>query len=316
MAEPMSVPSLKTIFRFPFQGAGWEKRFLVGTLLTFVSFIIPIVPAIFVCGYLLEVMRRAVKGEELVLPDWTDWGKLGLDGLKYFLVNLVFLLPGTLIYVVGFGFYFIATFSMSFGSAFTQNSRGVADVFLPVFLLALLVFFISMFLGPLLFFLGAIPLPAAIANLAAEGRLAAGFRLRQWWPALWKNKLGYFITWTILFGLFFFLYLVFFLFYITCFLCWLIPFLMAPMGFYLGLVYAALFGLTFRDSLEAQAAQAPVEPPVEPGEPVAAAIPTEPAEAAHPDQPEASVETNEIAAPEPDQPEAPADAAAGEVSQA
>jgi hypothetical protein len=28
MAEPMSVPSLKSIFRFPFQGAGWEKRFL------------------------------------------------------------------------------------------------------------------------------------------------------------------------------------------------------------------------------------------------------------------------------------------------
>jgi hypothetical protein len=296
MAEPMSVPSLKTIFRFPFQGAGWEKRFLVGTLLTFVSFIIPIVPVIFVCGYLLEVIRRAVKGEEMVLPDWTDWGKLGLDGLKYFVVNLVFLLPGTLIYVVGFGFYFIATFSMSFGSAFTQNSPGVLpDAFVPVFMLALLVFFISMFLGPLLFILGAIPLPAAIANLAAEGHLAAGFRLRQWWPALWKNKLGYFITWTILFGLFFILYLVFFLVYITCILCWLIPFLLAPMGFYLGLVYAALFGLTFRESLEVQAVETPVAPPAGPTETVEHA---ESAEAARPDLPEA-----------------PADGAAGEVPQ-
>jgi hypothetical protein len=266
MAEPISVPSLKTIFKFPFQGTGWEKRFLIGTLLCFISFIIPILPAIFVSGYLLEVMRRAVKGEDLTLPDWTDWGKLGLDGLKYFLVNLVFLLPGTLIYVVGFGFYFITTFSMSVGSAFTQNSRGLPDAFVPVFLLALLVFFISMFLGPLLFFLGAIPLPAAIANLAVEGRLAAGFRLRQWWPALWKNKLGYFITWTILFGLFFVLYLVFFLAYMTCILCWLIPFLMAPMGFYLGLVYSALFGQTFRESLETQAAEPPAEPE-QPGTP-------------------------------------------------
>jgi len=49
-------------------------------------------------------LRRAVKGEELVLPDWTDWGKLGLDGLKYILVNLVFLLPGTLILRVGLSF--------------------------------------------------------------------------------------------------------------------------------------------------------------------------------------------------------------------
>ena len=296
MAEPISVPSLKTIFKFPFQGAGWEKRFLVGTLLTFISFIIPIVPVIFVCGYLLEVMRRAVKGEEMVLPEWTDWGKLGLDGLKYFLVNLVFLLPGTLIYVVGFGFYFLATFGMSFGSALAQNSRGLPEAFVPVFLLAFLVFFISMFLGPLLFFLGAIPLPAAIANLAAEGQLAAGFRLRQWWPALWKNKLGYFITWTILFGLFFILYLVFFLVYITCILCWLIPFVLAPMGFYLSLVYAALFGLTFRESLEAQAAETPLEPPAEP---TRTAEPAESADAARPVQPEA-----------------PADAAAGEVPQA
>jgi len=287
MAEPISVPSLKSIFRFPFQGAGWEKRFLVGALLTFVSFIIPIVPVIFVCGYLLEVMRRAVKGEELVLPDWTDWGKLGLDGLKYILVNLVFLLPGTLIYVVGFVFYFIATFGISFGSAFAQNSQSMPAAFVPVFLLALFVFFISMFLGPLLFFLGAIPLPAAIANLAAEGHLAAGFRLRQWWPALWKNKLGYFITWTILFGLFFFLYLAFFLVYITCILCWLIPFLIAPMGFYLGLVYAALFGQTFRESMQSQQ----VEPPAQPAEPAA---PTTPAEPGQPETPAAASEVPQV----------------------
>jgi hypothetical protein len=121
--------------------------------------------------------------------------------------------------------------------------------------------------------LGAIPLPAAIANLSAEGHLAAGFRLRQWWPALWKNKLGYFITWTILFGLFFILYLVFFLAYATFILCWLIPFLMAPMGFYLGLVYAALFGQTFREGLENQAAAAPVAPPAETGVPAEPAVP-------------------------------------------
>jgi hypothetical protein len=256
-------------------------------LLTFLNFIIPIVPAVFISGYLLEVMRRAVKGEELVLPDWTDWGRLGLDGLKYILVNLVFLLPGTLIYVAGFGFYFIVTFGFSFGSALAQNSRGFENVFVPLFLIAMLVFFISLFLGPLLFILGAISLPAAIANLAAEGRLAAGFRLRHWWQALWKNKLGYFITWTILFGLFFILYLVIFLAYITCILCWLIPFLMAPMGFYLGLVYAALFGQTFRDSLEGQA----FEPPAAP------AVPAEPAEPAQPGQPEAPTGADEVSQP-------------------
>ena len=281
MAEPMSVPSLKSIFKFPFQGAGWQKRFLVGVLLTFLNFILPIVPAVFVSGYFLEVMRRAAKGEELVLPDWTDWGKLGKDGLKYFLVSLVFLLPGMLIYVVGFGLYFIVTFGFSFGSAFSQSSRGAENILVLVFLLSMLVFVIAMFVGPLLSILGAIPLPVATANMAAEGRLAAAFHLRQWWPALWKNKLGYFITWTILLGLFFIIYLVFFLAYITCILCWLIPFLMVPLGFYLGLVYAALFGQTFRDSLEGQA----VEPPAAP------------AETAEPAQPEAPAGADEVPQP-------------------
>ena len=267
MAEPMSMPSLKSIFRFPFQGAGWEKRFLIGVGITFLNFIIPIVPGVFVGGYTLEVMRRAVRGEELSLPDWTDWGKLGMDGLKYLLVNLIFLLPGSLIYVGGFLFYFIVTFGFSFGSAVAQNSNGFESTFVPVFLLSMAIFIISMFLGPLLFLLGAIPLPAALANLANEDRLAAGFRLRQWWPALWKNKLGYFIAWTIVFGLSFIIYMATFTAYISCILCWLIPFLIAPLGFYVSLVYAALFGLTFRDSLESLAAEKPVEPQPEAGEP-------------------------------------------------
>ena len=259
MSEPMSIPSIKSIFRFPFHGMGWGKRFLIGAALTFLSFVIPIVPGVFVCGYLLEVMRRAVNGELLTLPDWTDWGKLGLDGLKYILVNLVFLLPGALIYLLGFGFYFIVTFGFSLASNLAQNSRGFETVFVPVFLLALLAFFISILLGPILLMLGAIPLPAATSNLAVEGRLAAGFRLRQWWPVLWKNKLGYFIAWTLLLGLFIILYLVIFLAYITCILCWLIPFLMAPMGFYLGLVYAALFGETFRESLDSHVSEQPAQ---------------------------------------------------------
>jgi len=281
MAEPMSVPSLKSIFRFPFQRTGWEKRFLIGVALSFLGFIIPILPYIFISGYVLEVMRRAVKGEELVLPDWTDWGKLGLDGLKYILVNLVFLLPGTLVYVVGFGFYFIVTFGFSFSSTFSQNQQGAVDALVPIFLLAMAVFFISLILGPLLFFLGAIPLPAATANLAIEGRLAAGFRLRQWWPALWKNKLGYFISWTILSGTFYILYLAIFVVYATCILCWLVPFIMAPLVFYLGLLYAALFGQTFRESLEAQASSLPAQP-------------AEPAETDQPDQTEAPAAAEEV----------------------
>jgi uncharacterized membrane protein YraQ (UPF0718 family) len=54
--------------------------------------------------------------------------------------------------------------------------------------------------------------------------------------------------------------------YITLVFCWLIPLLSVPAGFYLALVYAALFGVTFRQSMESEPASQPTQgesPPLE-----------------------------------------------------
>jgi len=261
MSEPMNIPSLKTIFRFPFQGQGWQTRFLIGIVLVFISFIIPIIPLIFVGGYILEVMRRAAKGEGLVLPEWSDWGKLGLDGLKSTLISLIFLLPGSIVLIGGWVFYMSFAFSVPIIAASSTNGRNVDAIMVPLFLFAFSIFFIALFVGPILLALGAIPLPVATANMASEGKLAAGFRIRQWWPALWENKLGYFIAFTIFLGLASILYFATTLIYMTLVCCWLIPFLSVFAGFYLALVYAALFGVTFRQSMESE----PASPPT-PGE--------------------------------------------------
>jgi hypothetical protein len=255
----MNIPTLKTIFRFPFQGKDWQTRFLIGVVLVFVSFIIPIIPLIFVSGYILEVMRRAAKGEGLVLPEWSDWGKLGLNGLKSTLISLIFLLPGSIILIGGWAFYMAFAFSMPFITAGSTNGRNADAIFVPLFLFAFSIFFISLFVGPILLALGGIPLPAATANMASEGKLAAGFRIRQWWPALWKNKLGYFIAFTIFLGLISILYFATTMIFMTLVCCWLIPLLSVPAGFYLALVYAALFGVTFRQSIESEPASQPTE---------------------------------------------------------
>src|ERR1035437_6936506 len=94
MSETVTISSLKVLFHFPFQGPKWQNNFLVGSVLTFGSFIIPIIPLIFVAGYSVQIMRQAIQGEKPEMPEWNDWGKLASDGLRMLGVGLIFLLPG------------------------------------------------------------------------------------------------------------------------------------------------------------------------------------------------------------------------------
>lgn len=247
MSDVTSIPSLKATFRFPFQEPNWQSRFILGAGLLVAGFVIPILPGIFVYGYLLRVMRQALQGEGLSLPAWEDWWRLAVDGLRGTLVSLVFLLPGTLVFFAGMAFYFISTFSLP---VLLSGAGSDADLAAPLLFLAIIaVMFLSVLVGSLLTVAGAIPLPVATAHFVARDRVGAAFHLREWWPLLRANKLGYFIAWVVVFGLMGILYFVTVMTYYTCVLCCLIPFLAAPLGFYLSLVGAALFGQTYRDSV-------------------------------------------------------------------
>jgi hypothetical protein len=307
MSEPVNVTSLKTIFSFPFKGKGWGTRFFIGVLIILAGLIIPIIPLIFVGGYLLEVMRRAARGEELVLPEWHEWGKLFVDGLKSILISLILLLPGTLVMAAGWAFYMSSIFSIAFLSNTVSNGRNIDAIIAPIILTALSVFFLSLVIGPLLIALGAIPLPVAAANMAAEGKLAGAFHIRKWWPALWHNKLGYFIAFTVFLGLGSIIYFVATVINAALlFLCCLIvPLLTVPAGFYLALVYAALFGDTYRQSMEPASPPVEGEPgPVEP-ESLEAAVPVEETPAPTAEEPPA-VQPPEAAEPPVEEPPAPA----------
>ena len=133
--------------------------------------------------------------------------------------------------------------------------------FLLVFGGSFVVMFVSMFLGMLLNFAGAIPLPVAMAHFVAEDKFGAAFRFREWWKLLWRNKWGYFIAWIIIGGLMVILYSIFMLLYTTMIFCLLIPLVSAPVIFYLMLVWAAVFGQMYRESksmVEAEAVQVEV----------------------------------------------------------
>jgi hypothetical protein len=246
----MNSIDLKKILSFPFQKEEARGRFLVGSLLVLSSYFIPLLPFVLVAGYLLRIIRQAIDDDDLQLPAWDDWGTFAVDGLKVSLVGMVYMLPGLLVYFVGMGFYFIGIFSSELMTQ-TSNYGSASQAGLPLVLFAsMLVLFLSLFIGSLLTFLGGAPLPIATSHLAAKNRLAAAFQVGEWWKIFNANKSGYLIALIFSFGLAALLYLGTMLVYYSIFLCCLIPLLTAPAAFYVSVVSSALFGSTYRDSLE------------------------------------------------------------------
>lgn len=249
MSNETTLSGLKRFFTFPFEGTDWQKRFIIGAVLMLLSFFIPVIPVIFVFGYIVQVMRQAIEGKPLTLPEWEDWGKLGMDGLRYGVVSLAFTLPGFLVYFGGMGLYMVSAMVLPMSMQMMEHGRGNFAVIPLFFVVSMLIMFISIFLGMILVLLGMIPLPVALSHFVTKDQVGAAFRFREWWSVLWRNRLSYFIAWVVVGGLFAVLYMGMMLLYSTMIFCILIPVLSAPLLFYLMLVKATVFGETYRESV-------------------------------------------------------------------
>ncbi|MCI0329872.1 MAG: DUF4013 domain-containing protein [candidate division Zixibacteria bacterium] len=78
-------------FSLLFADRRWLEKWLLGSLLHIAAVLIIGIP--FLLGYLLEVTRRAVKEETFELPEWQEWGVYFGQGLVFFIILLVYLLP-------------------------------------------------------------------------------------------------------------------------------------------------------------------------------------------------------------------------------
>jgi hypothetical protein len=137
--------------------------FLIGSGILLVSFIIGIT-IIPLYGYLLQVLddgRTGARG----LPEFEDWETLIVDGLKMFVVNLVYTgIPGVIAGVV------VAV------TVFAAVLGGVFDPFQNTGLVVLLVIMIGSILSLLSFGLvivGSLLLPAALARMRVEDDFTA-----------------------------------------------------------------------------------------------------------------------------------------------
>jgi len=85
-------------FKFVFQEKNWLAKIVVGGLMILFSFLI--IPLLIYYGYLVEVTRRVIKGEEQLLPDWDNIGHKISNGFKILVVILVYLIPPILLLVL------------------------------------------------------------------------------------------------------------------------------------------------------------------------------------------------------------------------
>src|SRR3970040_848059 len=179
MEHTSAINSLKPHFRFPLRGDRVTERFLIGSAFFLASFIIPIVPALFVLGYAIQVRRRATAGEAPSMHAWQDWGTMLKDGFRAWVISFVFFLPGTFVLLAGYGAYFASFLTLS-----TPTGNETDAAFVLPFLLGMVSLFLGLGLGSLLFVLASIPLPVALAHFAAEDRFAAAFQFRRGWRGL------------------------------------------------------------------------------------------------------------------------------------
>jgi len=75
-------------FGFLFQDKAWPRKFAIATLLTYTF-----VGAAPVLGWMIEIVRRVAKGEEPLLPEFTDWKTSWRLGGQFAFVNALWLLP-------------------------------------------------------------------------------------------------------------------------------------------------------------------------------------------------------------------------------
>jgi hypothetical protein len=165
-----------TAFTFFFKDKDWFRKFGIATLLTFS--IIGLGP---VLGWTLELVRRVRVGDESGLPDWADWRAYWKQGLKYWTVNLLWLLP----VVLGIAVIYLPLLLVK-----SISDEMVLVVFFSV--LCIVTIFLLIYSTLIIFFQ-----PAMLALLAATGSVRAAASMVNVWKTVRRHPVPHLIVFCI-----------------------------------------------------------------------------------------------------------------------
>ena len=250
MTEPNGTftSTLSTLFKFPFSDSRWFQKLLMGGLLVLANLIIPIIPSFFLIGYYYQISQRIIKGDGVAaLPEWDDWGKLFVNGFKYWAASFIYNLPVTICLLFAYALMIIPAFIMGSADAY------VGDEFFPFFIKSFLPVFLSFPLlgvGMLLSVITGIIAPPALMHLVDKDSFGAAFEFKSWWKIFRANLGGFALSFLLLVASMMVLNMVSSMLMMTVVLMCLYPVLIFLVSVYIGVVSAALFGQAYRTGVE------------------------------------------------------------------
>ena len=152
--------SMDNAIDYPCEGKGWFSKLATGGLMLMGS--IFILPAFIFLGYLLEIIRRSMAGDEDGLREWNELGRKLEEGFKLWLALVLYGIPMLLIF---------AGLALSIASA-----QGTLQIILAAalgLLAALYCFFVFLIIIPVMVII------SWTGSLHEQG---------LWWqlPRLWK----------------------------------------------------------------------------------------------------------------------------------
>ncbi|MCE5215246.1 MAG: DUF4013 domain-containing protein [Methanobacterium sp.] len=158
-----------------YPSAAWTKIIILGVIL-----IIPIVNFIGL-GYLFRIIKATFAGID-ELPDFDEVGELFIDGIKIFIVSLIYAIPVVIIGLI---------FTMLIGFGY-QNTTTYASFDMFAILAGSLIYVILAIIVGLIEFM-------AIANMALyEGELGAAFKFSEVMDRIAMIGWGKYIGWYII----------------------------------------------------------------------------------------------------------------------
>lgn len=164
---------------YPFEGRQWERQWVVLTLLNaLVGVVFPPLAEVIEMGYTFQAVRPVlVDGSTPLIPERLPWRKMLMDGLRWWIVSLIYNIPALLGFGVTLGMLFAR-----YGIPESENWPGLTEGW-PLLALAL---GISVLLAVVGGWLGNI----AAMNFIRRDRLAAAFRVGEWVGVLSANLGG------------------------------------------------------------------------------------------------------------------------------
>jgi Protein of unknown function (DUF4013) len=152
--------------------SNWSKVVILGVLFLISIFIIPLFLGL---GYIFRVIKSSLMGVE-ELPTFDSWGEMMIDGLKLFLVYLIYTLPALIVSI----FSFISLWSAIKSITYITQINGATLT--PDMLLSVLggTILVGLIIAGLYIIIVYPIMAVAIGNMAYyNGDLGAAFRLDE-----------------------------------------------------------------------------------------------------------------------------------------